>query len=696
MRLLRIALRDFLSYAELELDLSPFNVLAIVGKVGSGKSSLFDAVTWGLWGVADRDDVIREEADECMVQIDFMARGAMCSVVRTANRSGRGSTLSFIVDGVNVPEHIKGETQAKIARHLGLTFKAISCGPLMTQEQKNNLMSLEPRDAKNLLIELFGADQYDPYHEEASRLASEYKADADAATAKIAALDLIIEEADAAQIEVTRVRYDLAVAINERDEAQSKLDLARERQVTLREQNRHANTLQQTVDMLKARIEADEKEHTRTLRQVSDAHQTVALPEPTFDDLPDVSEEAIASAKRTASTARTEVDERRGLEAQLPLLRQQLERSQKLAGIVSTVPCGGEGIYATCRFLTGAPKQAEIDAQDAEVQRIVAKIESLTTDVAYAKAAGAYDTLVEQRMSVEREAVRREGAVAQWRLKVDNAKQLVANGKEMLTRLEAQIERDKFQLERAASQLREMPMKTDEIFALDTEIDGLKVQIEEQGRSIDMVYQPAVVRAEERVARIEEAKASRPALVKEQKEASGKAAVYTILAKAFHRDGIPTLIVENGIPLIEERANEILTRMPDNYRVRILTQREKKRGSGMIDRVSVVVEKRGRNRSLRNLSGGEKFRVNFALRIAIARVLAHRTGATIDTLMIDEGFGTQDAEGIEAMLQSLAAVQGEFGLVLVISHTQALNDRIESRAEIDRPEDGTSSITLAA
>ena len=696
MRLLRIVLRNFLSYDELELDLSYLTTLAIVGKVGSGKSSLFEAVTWGLWGKADRDEVIREDADAAMVQIDFLARGSTCSVIRTINRTGRGATLSLIIDGKNVPEHIKGETQAKINRQIGLTFDAITSGPLMTQEQKGNLMSLDPRDAKDLLIELFGADQYEPYHAESAALASQYKADAADAGEQISRLDGEIAMGPEAEAELTRARYDLAIAINERDEAQSNLALAKERQITLREQNRHANTLQQTVEMLTARIAGDEKEHGRVLRQISDAHQSIDAPEPTFDPVPEVDQEQVTVALAEVEVIRREVDEWRGLSGQLPLLRQQLERSQKLASIVQTVPCGGEGIYATCRFLTGAPKQDEIADQNAEVERVEARMATLRKSVDLDAALDRHSRLQSGLLAYERETIRREGLREQWRLKAENAKQLVKNGKEMLARIETQIARDKSQLERAAQQLREMPSKTDEVNALEIEIEGLKTQVEEQGRSIDMVYQPAVVRAEERVARIAEAKAARPPLVKAEKEARGKAEVYATLAKAFHRDGIPTLIVENGIPLIEERANDILTRMPDNYRVRILTQREKKRGAGMIDRVTVVVEKRGRMRSFKNLSGGEKFRVNFSLRVAIGHVLAHRTGATIDTLMIDEGFGTQDLEGIEAMLQSLAAVEGEFGLVLVISHTEALNERIESRLEISRPPDGVSNATLVA
>jgi exonuclease SbcC len=46
-------------------------------------------------------------------------------------------------------------------------------------------------------------------------------------------------------------------------------------------------------------------------------------------------------------------------------------------------------------------------------------------------------------------------------------------------------------------------------------------------------------------------------------------------------------------------------------------------------------------------SGGEAFRIDFAIRIALSRLLARRAGAPLPTLIIDEGFGTQDTDGIE-------------------------------------------------
>lgn len=696
MRILRIALRNFRSYEELDLDLSGLETAAIVGKVGSGKSALIEAITFGLWGKVNRRVAfIRDDMDECVVQIDFEARGKHCSVIRTVNTSGRNSSLSFIIDGVNAPQHIKSETQDKIDKMIGLDYESIIAGPFMLQGDSGHLMQASPSARKDLLIKLFGVDQYEDYHKDALTQAQGYQRDVDRFAREMDVLEATVAEKTVAEQDLNSARYDLLTAVQQREQANADLTAARERQIALREQARHSATLRQTVDQLANRISGDQREYARVLRQISDAHQTVATPAPVFPPLVDVSSDAIEAARTTHQGLADGLVERRRIEAQMPALEAAYERSKKLAAIVDTVPCGGQGIYATCRFLTSAPKAAEIEEQGSEIERNRAAVATLPDPLAVSSAQSTYETLVAQRHAVERQSLQQEAAQQQWELKIAAARQTVASDRDNLTRLETQIARDQDVLERSTSQLAQMQSDSTLIDRVDAEVNSLKAQADEQTRSIEMMYQPQVTRAEDRVAVIAKAEAELPALAKVVKESRAKADVYTLLAKAFHRDGIPTLILENGIPLIEEHANEILSRMPGNYRLRILTQREKKKG-GMAERVDVLVERPGGIRYYEDFSGGQAFRVDFAMRIALSRVLANRAGAPIETLILDEGWGTQDVEGVEALLESIAAVQSLFKLVLVITHQELVIQRFEIRLETALAEDATSSISLVA
>jgi exonuclease SbcC len=89
-------------------------------------------------------------------------------------------------------------------------------------------------------------------------------------------------------------------------------------------------------------------------------------------------------------------------------------------------------------------------------------------------------------------------------------------------------------------------------------------------------------------------------------------------------------------------------------------------------------------------SGGERFRVDFALRIALSKLLAWRAGAPLPTLFIDEGFGTQDAEGRDRILDVIKAIEDRFERILVITHLDEVKEAFPVRIEVTRSNAGST------
>lgn len=704
MRVLRVVVRDFLSYADLDLDLSVINTAAVVGKNGQGKSSLaVDIITFGLWGKSRAPVIaknIRDGADEAMVRIIFEARGDEYTVTRNIYANGRGNSVSFLrngedalAPGENKAQHTMGEIQDEIDRVIGLDYDAAIAGPVMVQDDSGNLIKGGPSKGKDLLISLFGVKRYEAWHTEAKVRASAYAREAADFATQVEAIDNLLMGETQVKLDLANARMEYETRKAENEVAEGQVVTLRERQAAMREKVRHAETLRQSVEQLSSRIKSDKDEYNRQLRAISTAHQAKDEPEPVFEELEAVDDEAVKQLEVTWREVNQQAARRQAIATSLPPLAKELLALRERHAIVETVPCHGEGIYATCRFLTSAPSEDDIEAVRVNGAALKAEMEGLpTADVAEQ----AYQTLEAARAqatSYEREKMRRESALAQWRLRVDNAQATVRNGQASLERLTTQIERDQERLKRASEQLGDTDVDHSTVNEIEMELRSLNDTIEETKKALSMLYEPAVRRAEEALVKVNAAKEQRSSLDTKMREANAKAETYGLLAKAFHRDGIPTLIIENGIPLIEEQANEILGRMPDNYRVRMLTQREKK--GGMMDRLSIVVETNGKERDYAMLSGGERFRIDFALRIALSRVLAHRVGSNVETLIIDEGFGSQDDDGVEAMLESLAAVQDEFGLVLVVTHQKPVIERFQTRIEVSRDEDGSHAVLVA-
>ncbi len=88
-------------------------------------------------------------------------------------------------------------------------------------------------------------------------------------------------------------------------------------------------------------------------------------------------------------------------------------------------------------------------------------------------------------------------------------------------------------------------------------------------------------------------------------------------------------------------------------------------------------------------SGGEAFRINFAIRIALSKLLARRAGAQLQTLIIDEGFGTQDAEGRQKLVEAINSIKDDFERILVITHIEELQDAFPVRIDVYKTAQGS-------
>ncbi|HSJ59166.1 MAG TPA: SMC family ATPase, partial [Anaerolineae bacterium] len=141
--------------------------------------------------------------------------------------------------------------------------------------------------------------------------------------------------------------------------------------------------------------------------------------------------------------------------------------------------------------------------------------------------------------------------------------------------------------------------------------------------------------------------------VVDRQRAAEEKAVFDDLRQAFGKKGIQAMIIETAIPEIEYEANRLLARMTDGrMHVRIETQRELVSGD-TAETLDIKIADELGTRAYELFSGGEAFRVNFAIRIALSKLLARRAGAQLQMLVVDEGFGTQDADGRARLVDAI-------------------------------------------
>jgi exonuclease SbcC len=164
-----------------------------------------------------------------------------------------------------------------------------------------------------------------------------------------------------------------------------------------------------------------------------------------------------------------------------------------------------------------------------------------------------------------------------------------------------------------------------------------------------------------------------------------------LLEKACSREGVQALLIEKALPEIEDDTNELLDRLSGGQmRVVFDTQRKLKTSDRLAETLDISIVDSAGERPYENFSGGEQFRVNFAIRLALSRILTRRSGARLQTLVIDEGFGSQDATGRQRLVEAINTIQDDFERILVITHIDELQDAFPARIEVQKGVEGSS------
>lgn len=161
------------------------------------------------------------------------------------------------------------------------------------------------------------------------------------------------------------------------------------------------------------------------------------------------------------------------------------------------------------------------------------------------------------------------------------------------------------------------------------------------------------------------------------------------LAHVLGKDGIQALLIEEALPELEDEANALLARITDNQaHIHFESLKDLKSGKTK-ETLDISISDAAGIRSYDLFSGGEAFRIDFALRIALSKLLARRSGTSLQTLIIDEGFGSQDEQGIEALMDALKRIQDDFAKIIIVSHLSSMKEQIGTHILIEKTSAGS-------
>lgn len=723
---LRVTATNYRSFETLDLEL-PTGCVAVTGENGAGKSSIVNSVDLCLFGARSLSEFLSDSAieEEMVIGLEFEHRGETYRIRRTYSGRGRGkASLDFEVEGEPwhvIPDEHTGEpiqvesppqwepltresaatTQELIEQTIGLSRETFRASAFLAQGDGAAFTEAQPRERKAILSEVLGLGIWDD-------LLAKARAEITGIRDKTTRLVIQVEEAErdleAKGDTVSRV------GLYERDLADAEVALANAETI-----HGEATDALNASRELAAKLEAAREvlaSRERELQSLTTRRRQVTLALEGAEDLPKLKAESEALAARTpyieaelavaqeAEAARAEhqrltTERDRLLDAANELAQKEAAvrvKIERLEGIEPTEcdRCGqpleagareralaslgkeGDGYYDQKLKLQGEAKlllpalelTAEADAigptaaRQAELNAaLVVAIEAGRTLASIDERMKRVDELIAESAELDFKEGPAEQATAHAFFEVENLKQKIGD-----TDHDAAVAR-------AAGRLYEA-----------------RSQAETARRHL------AVAEAElKRLEGIEALAAeNRHALERFQSELD----LLLLAERAYGRDGIPALIIENAaIPQIESEADRILAELGTDFRVELRTQRELKSRDGVAEALDIIVAGPAGERPYESFSGGERTRLNLALRIALARLLAHRRGAEVRMLAIDEPDGL-DAAGFAALSSILQGMTGDFERIMVISHHPDLQTAFDQTLVVEK-QDGRSRVVGA-
>jgi DNA repair protein SbcC/Rad50 len=663
-RLLRLEAENFRSFAEVDLDLNASGVFAITGVNGAGKSTIFAAIEWVLYGGRGGPGVARVaregvKREECRVTVEFEVGGRLLRATRV---DGKDAWLTDVA----AEEQLVGglsTTSREVAVRLGLTREMFRGTFYAPQNEVEALADKDPRKRKDQLERLLGIRHLRRAVELAELDAREQ--------------GLVLEGLRSEAPDVDELKAEVKQREKEaRDAAPAVKRLKKEiaaGEARLKKTNAEIDKLAAQVSKHAARqLEAERAEGAFKLKQESldrrnEQLQTALAAKSELAELGAAlhgSEglEALSALEAADADRLGELRDRRA-EAKAELAHQERHR-EALAGE------GGSGVCPTCH------------------QQLAGTVEDLIADfdTAIAAARRRHDELDRELVALEaatkaaleqREEMTRRMAVLREQ----------AAGAQLL---EKQVKAQTKKVEKAAKELARLRKSADKIAPepgareeMSAERDRLSEVLDIAREALEEANRKASAESEAVAAarsRLKDASKLRKRIDEERRELELRTAVAGALEE--YREEAS----RRARPMVEAEASRLLRQITEAAYPRVrLTE----------DYFLEIAEGRDFYLSKR-FSGGEQDLAALCLRLALARTLAEQRGTEQSFVILDEVFGSQDIGRRRMLMEQLIELsRGEFQQIFVISHTDDIVDQCSLHIAVTR-ENGISRVSEQA
>jgi exonuclease SbcC len=685
----KLKMENFFSHKDSEIDFSKFNSALLIGNTegdysksnGSGKSAIFEAILWCLFNksrVAMMDDIIRWGETTCSVVMNFKHNDSDYMVKRSRNRMNSTSIVEFFVmdkagEWQDASCSTSGDTNSKIEETIKLDNKTFINSVYFRQNDISEFAESEPSRKKDILKSIVDISRWDDYDKLSRKKGREINVECKVLKKSVENYDSIVERLESAKIDIKESKKQSKILTSNKKTLSDQID-SLNRKYTIIKRSLDTDTYDKVIEQMKGL-----KEDGRALSSKEDA-ASKSLKRYKADK-EKVKKRIVESRAKIKDKEYIEISDSKIEELRLELTHHKSQKasSEEILRTLDDVEISPDSCYV-CNQSIGSDLYEDLKKKHASKGRSYkAQLSSANKEILI------LEKEIEKCLKIQKNNIEIKDInsdIEALSYKLDIATESLEKAEKTLADIVASLKETRFKL-KTNSEILESIKNED--------FQSLRVKIRQLKEERD-IFTSEISEEDKKIGRLTE----RVSLLKEQetKMRSDKIkiakkleriALFDKLSKTFGKGGIQTILLDAVIEDLEKTANVTLASICNEPAIIVLeTQRLGADGSSIVETLDLKVRKDGHLQNFKSLSGGEKFRISLALRIALSDISSRYGGSLLEFLLMDEVNSPLDRFGVETLFINVIKSLEDKYKILVITHDESLKEKFDNVINITK------------
>ena len=695
-----LTLKNFRKFKNATIDF-PDGVTGVIGLNGAGKSTIFEAIAWVLYGsVAARtssDEIKRQDAessDPCRVELEFVFENNNYRIVREMTGKSLTTSATVTVDG-KIAATSTETVNKYIQKKLGMDFKSFFTSIFAKQKELNTLSSMNASERRPLILRMLGIDSLD-------EIIREIKSDKKNKDSLVEKLDSdLVDENGENKIDIFKndiknlekekneneklvkkteekilfLKKELKKIINECEKRKDEYEKILDKKEKITEKKRlfeDKQKLSDEVEKLKNKINDREKiinNHKKKLREFSKIEHDLKSSEKRLDELDKKIKECIKKTENKNTIINHIKENNKDINS----------KKEKIKKIGPNAKC------PTCERVLNdqydnliSRFSKDIENNEKEIQKLKKEIIKVEEErIRFDREEKAFHKKQNYLQNQIREKERIETTIKNIFNEISKEKNDLKIKQQKLKKLES----IKFNIKEYDSITKQVNdfyniyQKTLKIQdGKKDKLNSLNIELEKKKSNKKIVLQD-ITNLKEKISELEKAKKK----IKEEKIIMQHLGMLSEVMANFR-----TYLISRVRPTLSEYSSDFFERLTDG----------KYHQLELDENYNLMIYDNGESFSINRFSGGEEDLANLCLRLAISEVITERAGGVFNFIILDEIFGSQDYIRRQNIMKALNLLSSKFRQIFLITHVDDVKNDMENIIYITENEDGNSTVQI--